>query len=47
MGPTTDVIARLAAAGLPADNLTARHARLSEPLRTLHGRIIKAIAATG
>ena len=47
MDPGTDIIARLAAAGLPADNLTARHARLSAPLRTLHARIIKAIAATG
>lgn len=42
-----DIAARLAAAGLPADNLTARRAQLPAPLQDLHGRVLTTIAATG
>lgn len=47
MDPNTDIFARMAAAGLPADNLTTRKAALPAPTRDLHARIIAAIAATG
>ena len=47
MNHSNDIVARMAAAGLPADNLKARQAALSGPIRALHARIIKAIGATG
>ena len=47
MDHSSDIVARMAAAGLPADNLKARQAALSAPTRALHVRIIGAIGATG
>lgn len=47
MSPTTDLARRMAAAGLPVDNLTLRRAQLPVPIQQLHGRILAAIAGTG
>ena len=47
MTDAPDIATRLAAAGLPADNLTTRRALLPVALQDLHARILTAIATTG
>ena len=47
MDRSNDIVARMSAAGLPADNLKSRQAALPAPTRALHARIIGAIGAAG
>lgn len=47
MNHSKDLIARMAAAGLPVDDLAIRRAELPIPMQELHRRILTTIAATG
>lgn len=47
MSEIRDLLDRIAAAGLPAEDLTSRRAHLPVPIQELHQRILSAIATAG